>query len=321
MNQTNNKIVISIITPCYNAAPYIATTIKSVQQQTFTDWEMIVVDDGSTDNSAHIVSEIAEIDSRIKLIQKENGGSASARKLGLSLAQGKYIQFLDADDRLDKHKLQLQITLMEQQSLDVSYTDWCWINMNGETTPTKGLHCNLFRLLTIWGPFGTLPLHCFMYKIDFLRRNNINIPTHIKEREDWDFHIEVFSANPSYKRMKGYCGAMYTKAPTGKTTGATQEQIQIGTFRYLTYKISQKHCYKKLLLQLRFSTELFYWLARSITYGANKPLLSYYNFRNDTNFRKTLIIGTLLLPISSIIAMASSLNMRLRSRFYGIRKR
>ena len=56
MNQTNNKIVISIITPCYNAAPYIATTIKSVQQQTFTDWEMIVVDDGSTDNSAHIVS-------------------------------------------------------------------------------------------------------------------------------------------------------------------------------------------------------------------------------------------------------------------------
>ena len=124
-------MVISIITPCYNAAPYIATTIKSVQQQTFTGWEMIVVDDGSTDDSAEIVRQISQQDSRIKLVQKENGGSASARKIGLSLAKGEYLQFLDADDRLDKHKLQLQITLMEQESLDVSYTDWCWINMNG----------------------------------------------------------------------------------------------------------------------------------------------------------------------------------------------
>ena len=62
---------VTIITPCYNSAPYIATTIKSVQQQTFTDWEMIIVDDGSTDNSATIVSEIAKIDLRIKLIQKD----------------------------------------------------------------------------------------------------------------------------------------------------------------------------------------------------------------------------------------------------------
>ena len=54
---------VTIITPCYNSAPYIATTIKSVQEQTFTDWEMIVVDDGSTDHSATIVSEIAEIES------------------------------------------------------------------------------------------------------------------------------------------------------------------------------------------------------------------------------------------------------------------
>ena len=100
---------VSIITPCYNAAPYIETTISSVQQQTLSDWEMIIVDDGSTDNSAEIIRQIAQHDLRIKLTQKENGGSASARKLVLSIAQGEYIQFLDADDRLDKNKLQLQI--------------------------------------------------------------------------------------------------------------------------------------------------------------------------------------------------------------------
>lgn len=302
MNQTNNKIVISIITPCYNAAPYIATTIKSVQQQTFTDWEMIVVDDGSTDNSAHIVSEIAEIDSRIKLIQKENGGSASARKLGLSLAQGEYIQFLDADDRLDKHKLQLQITLMEQQSLDVSYTDWCWINMNGETTPTQGLRCNLFRLLTIWGPFGTLPQHCFIYKHHFLKKNNINIPTHIKEREDLDFHIEVFSARPKAKRITGYCGAMYMKAPTGKTTGASVEKIQLGTFKYLAYKIENTYGLKRQLLYLRFSIELFFWIVRKIKYKNNASVFSCHT---RSNIKKIITIGSLYFPLSAIIASIS----------------
>ena len=232
---------VSIITPSYNSALYIEKTIASVQSQTIADWEMIIVDDGSTDNSANIVNEIAAIDPRIKLIKKENGGSASARKLGLSLAQGEYIQFLDADDLLDKDKLQFQIRLMEEHSLDISYTDWCWINMNGETTPTRGLYCNLFRLLTIWGPFGTLPPHCFIYKHNYLKKNNINIPTDIKEREDWDFHIEVFSSNPKVQRIVGYCGAMYMKAPTGKTTGASVEKIQLGTFKYLAYKIKKTY--------------------------------------------------------------------------------
>ena len=115
-------MVISIITPCYNAAPYIATTIKSVQQQTFTGWEMIVVDDGSTDDSAEIVRQISQQDSRIKLVQKENGGSASARKIGLSLAKGEYIQFLDADDLWRSDKLKKQIELIKKENAVFVYT-------------------------------------------------------------------------------------------------------------------------------------------------------------------------------------------------------
>ena len=81
-------VKVSIITPCYNAAPYITRTINSVQNQTISDWEMIIVDDGSIDNSADIVKDFASKDARIKLLQKENGGSASARNMGLSIAQG-----------------------------------------------------------------------------------------------------------------------------------------------------------------------------------------------------------------------------------------
>ena len=139
---------VSIITPCYNSERYIKQTIISVQNQTLSDWELIVVDDGSTDNSANIVSQISEIDNRIKLIKKENGGSASARKLGLSLARGKYIQFLDADDTIDPNKLQYQVTLMDQKHLDVTYTDWCMVDMYNQRYPVRGFKCSLIRILT-----------------------------------------------------------------------------------------------------------------------------------------------------------------------------
>jgi glycosyltransferase involved in cell wall biosynthesis len=118
---------ISIITPCYNAEPYIARTIQSVQNQTITDWEMIIIDDGSIDNSVEIVKDIACNDQRIKLFQKENGGSASARNMGLALAQGEFIQFLDADDTIEPTKIERQITLMEQELLDVTYSDYCMV--------------------------------------------------------------------------------------------------------------------------------------------------------------------------------------------------
>ena len=70
--------LVTIITPCYNAAAFIETTIRSIQQQTLSDWELLVVDDGSVDNSADIIRRMAKDDSRIKLIQKANGGTARA---------------------------------------------------------------------------------------------------------------------------------------------------------------------------------------------------------------------------------------------------
>lgn len=300
---------VSIITPSYNSGLYIKDTILSVQQQTLIDWEMLVVDDGSTDDSAKVVNQLAIHDQRIKLIQKENGGSASARKLGLSLAQGEYIQFLDADDTIHPDKLQKQITLMEQENLDVSYTDWCMVDMNHHISPTRGFECSLIRILTIWGTFGTLPLHSFIYKRAFLNENNISIPTHIKEREDWDFHIEVFSAHPKHQRLRNFCGAMYTKSPTGKTTGASVEKIQLGTIKYLTYKISTTSGLKNVLLYLRFSIELCFRCLRKIRYNNQQSLSSYCN---HPQFKKIFTIGVLLLPISMIIAIISIFKLHLQ---------
>lgn len=90
----------SIIVPCYNLERYIGEALDSVLAQTFADYECIVVDDGSTDNSPRIVDEYAARDSRIKVIHKPNGGEGSARNAGLDIAQGEWFIFLDGDDYL-----------------------------------------------------------------------------------------------------------------------------------------------------------------------------------------------------------------------------
>ena len=91
--------LVSIITPCFNAADFIAETIRSVQNQTFTDWEWFIIDDCSQDTSVAIIAEIAQNDARIKLLPlKKNAGAAVARNMGIALAKGNYMTFIDADD-------------------------------------------------------------------------------------------------------------------------------------------------------------------------------------------------------------------------------
>lgn len=290
---------VSIITPCYNAAHYIASTIQSIQRQTLTDWEYLLVDDGSTDGSAAIIRKMASTDKRIKLIQKENGGSASARKLGLSFAQGEYIQFLDADDTLDEEKLQKQVQLMEEKSLNVSYTDWRMVYIDGHMDPIQGVNWSLSRIMSLWGILGTLPPHCFLYRRDFLENNNITIPTHVKEREDWDFHIEVFSSKPKIERIRGYCGAFYTKSPNGKTTGASFDKIHLGTMKYLLYKIQHVKGYQKCLLYLRISIEFYQIILHNLRRrGNNKNVLSLFS-----KAKCVLMISLLYTPISFIIIL------------------
>jgi len=109
--------MISIVTPVYNAAAFIRQTIEMVQAQTYTEWELILVDDGSKDDSCKIIEEyLAEKpDKRIRLIKKgKNEGAALTRNRGIKEAQGRYIAFLDADDVWLNHKLQRQMEFMEE---------------------------------------------------------------------------------------------------------------------------------------------------------------------------------------------------------------
>ena len=90
--------MVSIIVPVYNIEKYIDECIQSVLNQTYTAWELILVDDGSTDNSGNICDEYAKTDTRIKVLHQKNQGVSAARNIALDKAEGDYIMFLDADD-------------------------------------------------------------------------------------------------------------------------------------------------------------------------------------------------------------------------------
>jgi len=106
--------LVSIVMPAYNAGPYIEETIRSVQGQTHQNWELIVVDDGSTDETAEKVEAVAQHDPRVKLLRQANAGKSAARNTGLDLASGEFITFLDADDSFLVRKLTIQVAMLER---------------------------------------------------------------------------------------------------------------------------------------------------------------------------------------------------------------
>lgn len=114
---------VSIITPAYNAGKLLSETIASVRQQTFTDWEMIIVDDCSTDNTYKVALSFAANDDRIKvLLHEKNSGVAMARNTAIDVATGDYIAFLDSDDKWMPEKLEKQLDFMETNGYVLTFT-------------------------------------------------------------------------------------------------------------------------------------------------------------------------------------------------------
>lgn len=121
---TTNAPLISIITPAYNAEKTIVKTIQSVLDQSYKNWELIIIDDGSQDETRNIVSKLSVDDSRIVLFTQKNSGPAIARQKGLDNSKGRFIAFLDSDDLWLPEKLEKQITFMIKNNIIFSYTSF-----------------------------------------------------------------------------------------------------------------------------------------------------------------------------------------------------
>ncbi|MCW7462928.1 glycosyltransferase family 2 protein [Leptospira limi] len=123
---------VSVIMPAYNAALYLEESVNTLLKQSFQDWELLLVDDCSKDETAKIAKELESQDKRIHFIQKEkNSGSADTRNQGIKLAKGEYIAFLDADDLWEPDFLEIMIPFMEKNNSPFSFSSYRIIDENG----------------------------------------------------------------------------------------------------------------------------------------------------------------------------------------------
>lgn len=147
--------LVSIITPSYNSALLIVPTIKSVISQSVGNWEMIIVDDCSSDNSVEVIQSFVERDPRIKLIQlSENSGAAVARNTAIEAAKGRYIAFLDSDDAWLPNKLEKQIAFMQENNYPFTYAAYDKVNESDEVfghvgVPSKVAYSDLLKSCSI----------------------------------------------------------------------------------------------------------------------------------------------------------------------------
>lgn len=189
-----SKDKISIIVPIYNVEKYIRKCIDSILQQEYKNIEVILVDDGSLDNSGKIIDEYKKNDDRILVIHKENGGVSSARNAGINAASGKYLCFVDGDDYVKKDYVSYLYELISKHDAEISLTEEMFSNFdenqiindnvyiyNGERTAIEILTYNI--------PIG---VYCKMFNRKFIEENNIRFIEDIYIGEGFNFNVDCF---------------------------------------------------------------------------------------------------------------------------------
>lgn len=204
--------LVSVIMPSYNTANYIATSIESVQRQTYTNWELIIVDDCSTDNTDEVVRPLLS-DTRIRYLKNEkNSGAAVSRNRALREARGKWIAFLDSDDLWMPKKLEKQVSFMEENGYHFSYTNYEEINMAGEKT---GVSVTGPKRITKTGMFNYCWPGCLTVMYDAEEVGLIQIAD-IKKNNDYAMWLKVCRKADCY--LLGECLAQYRRGRAGSVS-------------------------------------------------------------------------------------------------------
>lgn len=185
---------VSVITPVYNAAPWLAEMLDSVRSQTLADWEHLLVDDGSTDGSDQIIEVAAKADPRIRLLRlPQNGGPANARNQGIEEARGRYIALLDADDFWLEQKLELCVRFMRENQYPFVYHAFRYISSDGRNTGAvvRGPRELNLRTLHVRRGIGD----CMSVMIDREIIPDFRFPIHEgKTHEDWQAWLRLVKA-------------------------------------------------------------------------------------------------------------------------------
>ena len=219
LNQPANAAVVSIIIPSYNHAHYLSHTLRSVLVQTYDDWEAIIVDDGSTDDTSAVVAQFA--DPRVRYIHQQNRGLPAARNAGIAAAQGSYLAFLDADDEWEPDFLARCTAVLERNAEAAGvYTGHHYCDETGLILPQSSVPCvpaDQLRRRLLEG--GFFPPCAVVVRADAVREAGL-FDTSLAGRgvEDWDLWLRITRRHPMLAlpepiaRYRVHPGSMSTNA-------------------------------------------------------------------------------------------------------------
>ncbi|WP_165784705.1 glycosyltransferase family 2 protein [Solitalea longa] len=273
--------LVSVIIPSYNYGNLISETIKNVLAQSYTNIEIIVIDDGSLDNTASVVSELIESDNRINYFYQENKGLSAARNLGIKCAKGDFCLFLDADDLISPDKIKLHVEHFDQQPhIDISYSRfWYFKNNIEERFSTLNLETSEWMKVldgdykNVFPAFLTsnnMVVHSAVVRKSLIDKTGF-FNTDMKSLEDWDYWLRCL-----------YNGAYISFLNNEQAYVLTRvHSISMSTNR------SKMHYYEYLLrsniedkVYLEYLNEKFYPKYMEVTKPLVKKIYKYRILRN-----------------------------------------
>ena len=198
-----SNVTISILMPVYNSQEYLKNTVQDVINQSYGDWELILVDDGSKDNSKNICIELQKFDNRIRFINKENTGVSDTRNIALDNAKGKYIAFIDSDDSVHKDYLKILLSSIEKSKGQLAVCGFKErkISTNGQIEELSRVFYpkeviaieDMKDLIMDFGNSGLLnPLWNKLYNREIIDENNIRFKEEVETGEDFIFNLQYF---------------------------------------------------------------------------------------------------------------------------------
>lgn len=192
-SSVNELPLVTIIIPTYNAERYLARTLSTVASQTYTNYELVIVDDKSTDSTLDVALEYADIQPNVRVISLDSnsGGPATPRNVGISCASGSYVAFLDADDLWHPQKLEIQLSFLQDYSADAI----CSSSMDFNEEYLEGdakAHCNKYVEVSYFGTLckSRVPLSSLIIKTELAKKIKFNARKEFIAREDYLFTLE-----------------------------------------------------------------------------------------------------------------------------------
>lgn len=286
---------ISVILPVYNVEQYIAKSIESVLQQTYTNFELIVVIDGSKDNSEAIAREFAKADSRIKVYTKPNGGLSDARNYGMRVATGEYIYFLDSDDWIESNLLEENLNLLLKNDSDFIVFGFYQDNVNNK----EQLISQIKHIPTAdnWINGADIQVTPYMlnilgyawnklYKKEYLDKHSIFFVKGVSLVEDILFNAKVYQeSNTIVFNQKAY--VHYIQRPVVTLT----KQFHKQSFEW----VKLKHIVLSSFINAWSFTNKNEILANNLIGGLRYCVLNLFKFKNQFNYRqKVIYIGKMV---------------------------